>query len=65
MFDVRQLSLPDNWRTITVATEFDAPSLVLQVAEAHRCLADIDGPHAATCRTIADQLEAEIDPAKA
>jgi len=33
---------------------------VRHAADAHRQLADMDGPHAEICRTIAQKLEKEI-----
>jgi len=53
------------WTVIVATDEPDAARLVRQVADAHRQLADMEGPHAEVCRTIAEQLEQEITDAEA
>lgn len=51
---------PGDWHRIDPAEPCDATTLVQNVAAAHRCLADIDGPNAEIYRDVADQLESEL-----
>jgi len=54
------VTLPDRWHEIADGSAFDPLELGKRVAEAHRCLADVEGPNAALYREVADRLDAEL-----
>ncbi|MEQ9408267.1 MAG: STAS domain-containing protein [Fuerstiella sp.] len=51
---------PDQWHPICNSTDVETTVLVKRVAEAHRRLAEIEGPNAAVYGQVADQLESEL-----
>lgn len=51
---------PEEWHDIGQAESCDVTALVENVAAAHRCLSEIEGPNAAVYRDVADQLEGEL-----
>ena len=55
-----ECSWPDSWQQIDESEPCDVTALIENVAAAHRCLADIEGPNAAVYRDVADQLESEL-----
>ncbi len=51
---------PCEWRDFQDAEPCDPRDLIENVAVAHRCLADVEGPNAEVYRDVADQLEGEL-----
>ena len=63
MIPVRQphtVNQPAAWHSIADGCESDAIELGERVAEAHRCLADVEGPNAAVYREVANRLDSEL-----
>ena len=54
------VGLPDEWHEIASGGESDENELGEHVVEAHRCLADVEGPNAALYRDVAGRLDAEL-----
>lgn len=54
------VSLPKEWQDICVDEACNTTELVENVAVAHRCLADVEGPNAEIYRQVADQLDSEL-----
>jgi anti-anti-sigma factor len=52
---------PTDWQDIRIDHGCDDEDLVRNVAVAHRCLTDIEGPNADLYRDVADQLESELE----
>lgn len=52
--------LPNEWQDMCVDEPCDTTELVENVAVAHRCLADVEGPNADIYRQVADQLDDEL-----
>ena len=61
MLEPGSIKRPAEWQRGCIDHACSDDDLIRNVAAAHRCLADIDGPNSEIYRNVADQLESELE----